>query len=336
MNTPPAAPATPRPPTWAIALAFGVVYVSWGTTYFAIKMGVHDEALPPGLFGGTRVCLAGLMVLGSLAVYGQSLRVSPRDLGNLLLSSAILFVGGNGLINLAETTVPSGEAAVLAATTPLWIAVVGLVWPGSERVGLLGWCGLLIGLAGVLLLLTPKLRDPATLLGEIGPLLVLGSAMSWAVGSVLMRRRQLRLNHLTSAAYQMVLGGGMLSLVGLACGEAGRLPEQWTPGAVGAYVYLMIVGSLLGFVAYNWLLGHVTATQAGTYAYVNPVVAVLVAWAAGEAMSVWIVAGITVILAGVALVRGSESQVVATTAPLEEDVEFTEPVSAIPAQSRVS
>jgi drug/metabolite transporter (DMT)-like permease len=103
----------------------------------------------------------------------------------------------------------------------------------------------------------------------------------------------------------MILGGGMLSLVGLACGEAGRLPERWTAGAIGAYCYLLVVGSLLGFLAYNWLLGHVSATKAGTYAYVNPVVAVLVAWAAGEEMNEWIVGGITVILAGVALVRGA-------------------------------
>src|SRR5206468_4272026 len=115
MSTPPTAPTRTRPPTWALALAFGVVYVSWGTTYLAIKIGVHDEQLPPALFGGTRVCLAGLLVLGVLALWGRSLRVSWRDLGGLTLGGAVLFVAGNGLINLAETTVPSGAAAVLAA-----------------------------------------------------------------------------------------------------------------------------------------------------------------------------------------------------------------------------
>jgi drug/metabolite transporter (DMT)-like permease len=304
MNTP-TAPSKTRPPTWAIALAFAVVYTTWGTTYLAIKRGVHDEGLPPALFGGTRVFLAGLLVLGFLALRGHSLRVSLADLGSLVLCGAILFVGGNGLINLAETTVPSGVAAVLAATTPLWIALAELLWPRGERLGLRGWCGLLLGLGGVVLLMAPKLGDPAALLRDPGPLYVLGSAAAWALGSVLMRYRRLHMNHLTSAAYQMVIGGGLLSLLGLACGEAGRLPAQCTPGAVGAYLYLLIVGSLLGFLAYNWLLGHVSATQAGTYAYVNPVVAVLVAWVADDEMSIWIVAGISVILAGVALVRGA-------------------------------
>jgi drug/metabolite transporter (DMT)-like permease len=316
MKTPPADPTKTRPPTWALALAFGVVYVSWGTTYLAIKIGVHDERLPPALFGGTRVCLAGLLVLGALALCGVSLRVSRRDLGSLLVGGAILFVGGNGLINLAETTVPSGAAAVLAATTPLWIALVELFWRGGDRLGLRGWCGLLLGLAGVGLMLGPQLGDPAALLSDVGPLLVLGSAAAWALGSVMMRRRRLGVNHLTAAAYQMVLGGGLLALLGLACGEAGRLPEAPTAAAVGAYVYLLVVGSLLGFLAFNWLLSHVSAAQAGTYAYVNPVVAVLIAWAVGETMTVGIVAGIVIILTGVALVRGSGRR--PNAAPLEE------------------
>ncbi len=303
MNQPPAVPSRPRPPTWAIALAFGVVYITWGTTYLAIKQGVHDECLPFALFGGTRVCLAGLLVLGFLALRGQSLRISGRDLSHLLVGGVILFVGGNGLINLAETTVPSGAAAVLAATTPLWIALTELLWPRGERLGRRGWCGLLLGLVGVGLMLGPKLGDPAALLGDVGPLLVLGSAAAWGFGSVLMRHRRLRVNHLMAAAYQMVMGGGLLALLGLALGEAGRLPERPTPGAVGAYVYLLVVGSLLGFLAYNWLLGHVSAAKVGTYAYVNPVVAVLIAFAVGEEMTLEIVAGITVILTAVALVR---------------------------------
>ncbi|HYT91616.1 MAG TPA: EamA family transporter, partial [Gemmataceae bacterium] len=167
-----------------------------------------------------------------------------------------------------------------------------------------GWAGLLVGLAGVLLLLGPKLENPADFVRDLSPLLVLGSACAWSLGSLLMRHHRLQGSHLTAAAYQMIVGGSCLTLVGLAAGEVQQLPEQITPGAVGAFCYLLIVGSLVGFVAYNWLLGHVSAAQASTYAYVNPAVAVLVGWADGEDMTPWLLGGIAVILAGVALVRG--------------------------------
>jgi drug/metabolite transporter (DMT)-like permease len=217
----------------------------------------------------------------------------------------LLFVFGNGLITLAEKTVPSGVAAVLVATTPLWIALMEMLWPGGDRLTGRGWLGLLIGLAGVLLLLAPKLHDPADFLLDYGPLLVLGSAASWAFGSLVLRYRRLRCSHLTAAAYQMILGGGSLALVGLVVGEGSQLTrEHFTAGAAYAFFYLLIVGSLVGFVAFNWLLGQVSAAQAGTYAYVNPLVAVLVGLLDGEELTGWIVGGIAIILAGVALVRG--------------------------------
>jgi drug/metabolite transporter (DMT)-like permease len=297
--------APPRPAAWALILAFTLVYLSWGTTYLAIKRGVKDEHLPPALFGGTRVCLAGLLVLGYLGLRGERLRLEGRDLLGVTLGGAFLFVGGNNLLALSERTLPSGVAAVFVATTPLWIALFEMFWPRGDRLGGRGWLGLAIGLAGVLVLLGPNLRDPADLLIDFGPLLVLCSAASWSLGALIMRHWRVRASHLTAAGYQMMLGGAGQILVGLAVGETADLPEQITPGAVGAFVYLLIVGSLVGFVAFNWLLGHVSASRAGTYAYVNPVVAVLVGCALdGEALTGWVVGGIVVILAGVALVRG--------------------------------
>src|SRR5207237_252487 len=136
-------------------------------------------------------------------------------------------------------------------------------------------------------LLAPRLRDPADFLRDAGPLLVLGSAASWALGSVLLRHRRLAAPHLTTAAYQMILGGGSMALIGLLTGEASRLSaEQFTPTAVYAFFHLLVVGSLVGFVTYNWLLGHVSAALVGTYAYVNPMVAILVGWLLnGEAIT---------------------------------------------------
>jgi drug/metabolite transporter (DMT)-like permease len=297
-----------RPATWALVLGFACVYISWGTTYLAIRVGVDREHLPPALFGGTRVCLAGLLLLGFLALRGERLALSRPDWGRIFWTSILLFVAGNGLVTLAMQKVPSGVTAVLVASTPLWIGLFEMFWPGGDRLTARGWFGLLVGLGGVVILLAPKLDDPSDFWGDAGPLLVLLSACSWALGSLVMRHRRLSCPHLTGAAYQMILGGGCLSLLGVAIGESQQLPPQITGGAVFAFLYLLIVGSLVGFVAFNWLLGHVPAAKVGTYAYVNPVVAVFVGWSlGGEEIGAGLIASIAVILTGVALVRRGES-----------------------------
>ncbi len=310
MNASPSAngeAGTSSPPTWALVLAFGLLYLSWGTTYLAIQKGVRDEQLPPALFGGVRVCLAGLVLLGFLAWRGQPVTLARGDRLAALLIGWCLFLGGNGLINMGQRTLPSGVAAVLTATVPLWIGLFAMAWPQGERLTGRGWLGLLLGLGGVLLLLAPKLHNPGSFLADLGPLLVLGSAACWALGSLLLRQRRWQTPHLTTAAYQMVLGGGSLTLLGLALGERQSLPDQITGGALGAFFYLLVVGSLVGFVTFNWLLGQVSAARVGTYAYVNPMVAVLVGWwLGGEEMTGWLLGGIVVILTGVALVRTGE------------------------------
>lgn len=292
-----------RPATWALVLAFTLVYLSWGTTYLAIKEGVRT--LPPALFGGTRIALAGLILLGFLVWRGEPLRLSRGEWLWSAVGGMIMFIGGNGLIAYGQKTVESGVASILVATTPLWVALLERFWPGADRLTTRGWLGLLAGLAGVMVLLLPRLGDPAALLGDVGPLLVMGSAFSWALGSLLLRYRKREGSHLTSAAFQMVLGGAGLTLVGLLAGEVQQLtPASFTPAAVYSYFHLLIVGSLIGFVSYIWLLEHVSATLAGTYAYVNPLIAILIGWLlGGEAVTVWIAGGMVIILAGVFLVR---------------------------------
>lgn len=292
------ATASARAPAWAVSLAFALLYLSWGTTYLAIRVGV--ETLPPALFGGTRVLLAGLILLGYLGLRGQSLRLPRQDLLGAALVGGIFFMGGNYLITLGEKEVPSGVASLLTATTTLWIALLECVWPAGERLRLVGWLGILLGLVGVGIL---KLQA-ADLVVEIYSLYVVASAFAWALGSVLNRRLRQR-SSLVLAAYQMLLGGAGLTVVGLLIGETRELePADFTPQAVYAFFHLLVVGSLVGFVAYSWLLGHVSAAQAGTYAYVNPVVAILIGWLlADEAITPSILAGMVVILAGVMLVR---------------------------------
>jgi drug/metabolite transporter (DMT)-like permease len=294
-----------RPASWALVLAFTLVCVCWGTTYLAVKKGVREEGLPPALFGGSRVCIAGLLLLGLQQLRGQRIRLPASDRVSVGLCAVLLFIGGNGLINAAGQTLDSGVSAVLAATTPLWIGLFAVCASRGERLTPGGWLGLFLGLGGVLLLTAPLLGRADALALDAGYLLVLGSASCWALGSLVARRRPLTCPHLTGAAYQMILGGGGLALVGLLAGEAARLPDHVTSKAAGAFLWLLVVGSLLGFVAYNWLLAHVSAAQVGTYAYVNPAIAVVIGVLDGEELTVWLVAGIVVILVGVALVRTS-------------------------------
>jgi drug/metabolite transporter (DMT)-like permease len=292
-----------EPALWKLALAFAIVYLSWGTTYFAIKEGV--KTLPPALFAGPRLAIAGAILLGWLVLRGESLRLTWSELGRLSLSAAAMFMGGNWLITLGEKTVDSGVASVLVATTPLFMAIMELLCPWGERLTWKGWLGLLSGMVGVVILLGPKLDHPTQLLEDLGPLLVLGSAFCWALGSLILRYGRQRTSVFVAAGYQMLVGGLGLTAIGIALGEVQQLTrEALTVEAVTAFFYLLVVGSLLGFVAYAWLLANVSAAMAGTYAYVNPLVAIFVGWLlGGEEITVWILTGMAVILGGVALVR---------------------------------
>jgi drug/metabolite transporter (DMT)-like permease len=321
-----------RPPAWAILLAFALLYLSWGTTFLAIREGVHAQQLPPALFGGTRVGLAGCLLLLFLAARGDALRLPRRDLRTVTVSGLLLFVGGNGLLTVAEKTVASGAASIFVTTTPLWMALLELCWPRGERLNGRGWLGLSLGLAGVLGLLAPRLQQPADLFTDPGPLLILGSAAAWSLGSLVVRHGRVSGPHLAAAAYQMIIGGVSLSLIGLALGEARQLtPEQFNWRAGAAFFYLLIVGSLVGFVAFNWLLGHVSAALVGTYAYVNPLIALLVGWlVGGEELTGRVVVGMVVILAGVALVRKGIAR------RLSRDREGAGEVHPAPSRSRLS
>jgi drug/metabolite transporter (DMT)-like permease len=292
-----------RPAAWALILAFGLVYVCWGTTYFALKKGVREEGWPPALFGGVRIWMAGSILLGWQALRGQPLLLPGRDRLPVLLCGLIMFVGGNGLINAAGQTLDSSLCAVLAATTPLWVGLFEFCWPQGDRLSLRGWLGLFLGLAGVLILCLPRLLESSSLTADVGILFALGSATCWALGSLVGRHQRVTCSHLTAAGYQMFLGGGGLILVGVAFGELQRLPDQLTARAVGAFAWLLVAGSLLGYVAFNWLLAHVSVAQLGTYAFVNPAIAVIIGILDHEEATVWLVAAIAVILSGVALVR---------------------------------
>ncbi len=302
-----------RPPqTWKILLALGLVYTSWGTTYLAISEGV--KTLPPCLFGGVRLTLAGCVLLAYLVARKQFVLLRGWELAGAAVVGILLFVFGNGLLTIAEMSVPSGIASVLVATTPLWIALLETAWPWGERLTLRGWLGLLAGTLGVVLLCWNK---PAgeNAASPFDYALALASASAWALGSVVARYRRGDSSPFVLATHQLIIGGLCLTAVGLAAGEVGQLgPQSFTPGGVFAFFYLLVFGSLVGFLAYAWLLANVSTTLAGTYAYVNPVVALIAgAILAREPIGWAVVCGMGVILLGVALVR--QGAVVKTTLP---------------------
>jgi drug/metabolite transporter (DMT)-like permease len=292
------------PSRWAIVTAFLIIYLSWGTTYYATGHAMRELHMPPALFGGVRLILAGLILLAYQSLRGHSVQLTRNQALQLLPVSVCLFLLGNWLINLGQQGVESGVAAILIATTPLWIGLFGMLWPGGERLFGRGWLGLIIGFVGIVITMAPNLQDGFSVIADHHPLLVLGSAASWGFGSLLSRQLNVPLPHLTSAAYQMILGGLCQTTLGTFLGEWPDFLQKIDGRSIAAFVYLLIVGSLTGFVAFNWLLGHVSAAKVGTYAYVNPVIAVFIGWIMDEtAVHVYLLASIAVILVGVYLVR---------------------------------
>jgi drug/metabolite transporter (DMT)-like permease len=262
--------------------------------------------MPPALYGGVRLLLAGTILLIYQRCRGQSLRISVSDFSRLLPVSVCLFLFGNLLINLGQggDKMNSGLAAILIATTPLWIGLFGMCWPGGERLLWRGWLGLVVGFAGIVITMWPQLQDGFDIGEDYASLLVLGSAAAWAVGSLLSRQLAVQLPHLTSAAYQMLLGGICQTTLGSAIGEWPEMIARTNSQAILAFTYLLIVGSLTGFVCFNWLLVHVSAAKVGTYAYVNPIIAVFIGWIMQETqITEALLAGIAVVLVGVYLVR---------------------------------
>jgi drug/metabolite transporter (DMT)-like permease len=255
-------------------VAYLLVCILWGSTYLAIRIGVGH--LPPFLFAGVRFLVAGLL-LGALAMLaGVRLPACARDWSTLAVTSVLLLVGGNAIVVWAEQSVASGPASVFLAAMPLWAAFFEALMPGGRtaltwRVGV----GLALGFLGSGLLagITPHELVTADLSGPIA--LTLASA-SWALGSVYWKRNPTAASPYAAAAVQMVIGGGLLVGLGLALGEG---PAWQLDGAgLGALAYLVVFGSIVGYTAYGYALEHASATVVGTYAYVNPVVAVALGW----------------------------------------------------------
>lgn len=274
-----------------LVLALAAVYIVWGSTYFAMRVAV--EGLPPIGMGAVRFVVAGAVLLGIARMRGTAWPTSRQWLSTVPVG-ALFFVGGNGLVAIAEQSIDSGIAAVVCATMPLWTAVLATL--AGERSSRREWLGLAVGFAGVVILV-----GGASATGE--PLhyaLVILSPLSWAIGSILSRRIVMP-DGLTAAGAQMLTGGLAMTIVSLALGET--WPTTQPADSWLALAYLVVFGSLVGFTAFAWLLRNTRPALATSYAYVNPALAVLVGTAfGGEALGVSTIAATGLIVAAVALV----------------------------------
>jgi drug/metabolite transporter (DMT)-like permease len=287
------AAATRRSIDPRLILSLAAVYVIWSSTYLAIRFAIAE--LPPLLMAGGRYSIAGLVMLAiarrrgaAWPSAGQWLRVVPIG--------ALLFLCGNGFVVIGELTVSSGGAAVVCATMPVWTGVWAAL--GGERTTWRDWLSLAIGFAGVLVLMGgPSLQGRPLHL-----VLIVLSPMCWALGSVIARRqsREWRIGASLSAAMQMLTGGAALIVASLVDGE--RLPAHASAGSWLAVGYLLVFGSLIGFTAYNWLLRHARPVVATSYAYVNPILAVLIGAAiSGEPLGVTTLIANALIVGAIAL-----------------------------------
>ncbi|WP_419949829.1 drug/metabolite exporter YedA [Candidatus Palauibacter sp.] len=290
-----------------LLLAFAAVYLVWGSTYLAIRFGV--ETIPPFILGGTRFLIAGLILAVVSRVRGAP-APKPAEWKAATISGVFMVVGGNGLVCWAELYVPSGLAALLVATVPLWLVAIARLGPDREVARPLEVLGLVFGLAGVVVLVGGSneeigVGDATSNQVLVGALVILVASLSWAVGSMYNRRAALPSPPLYGTGLTMIAGGAVLLLVALGAGEFGRFsPADVSVRSWWSLAYLTLFGSIVAFSAYMWLLRNVRPAAAGTYAYVNPVVALFLGWwLAGEAFTPPMLAGSVIIVAAVVLVQ---------------------------------
>ena len=282
-------PTSPRP--LAIAMALAAVYLIWGSTYLAIRFAL-EGGFPPFLLGGIRFLIAGGLMFAFLRLRGEA-APTRAQWRNLTVMGTLLLAGGNGMVNFAEQTVSSGLAAVAVASAPIWMGVFAMM--RGDKPTRVEWIGIGVGFIGVL-----WLNMGGAISGSMqGLIALLIASIAWSFGSIWSRGRDLP-SPFMAAAGQMLCGGVVMMIIALITGERMDMP---TPKALGAFAYLVVFGSIIGFTAYIWLLHNVRPALAGSYAYVNPAIAVVLgAWLAGERASTAELGAMLVILAGVVVI----------------------------------
>ncbi|HXW14262.1 MAG TPA: EamA family transporter [Terriglobia bacterium] len=287
--------------TWKTLLAFAIIYFVWGSTYLAIRVGVRE--VPPFLLAAIRFLIAGLILYSWMIARGER-SLSGREWASASLLAIMFFVLDYGLLFWAEQRVPSGIAAVMMATIPVFMALAEIIILGTQKLTFRLALALLIGMGGVAILMSHSLNLGGAPIDTVGAVALIVASMSWAVSSVLARLLPLPPSKVMSAGSQMLAGGVFLALTAAALGEFRNFhPWSVSREAWLALLYLIVAGSIIAFTAYLWLIHHVSPTKVGTYAYVNPVVAVLVGYfLGGEALGLRTILGAAFVLISVLVI----------------------------------
>jgi drug/metabolite transporter (DMT)-like permease len=291
---------TMRPATWKILLAFAIIYLVWGSTFLAIRVGVRE--VPPFLLAGMRFLVAGVVLYGWMCARGTP---SPtlREWGGASLIAILIFVFDYGLLFWAEQRVPSAIAAVMMATIPVFLALFEIVFLRTQRLTPRLAIALLVGIAGVAVLMSHSL-SLGDAIDTTGALALIVASISWSLATALTRKLPLPSAKAMSSGAQMLAGGIFLTLTAAGLGEfRGFHFRSVSATAWLSLAYLIVAGSIVAFTAYVWLIHHESPTKVGTYAYVNPVVAVLVGYfLGGESLGSRTIVGTVLVLVSVIVI----------------------------------
>src|SRR5882672_800268 len=304
-------------PTWKTLLAFAIIYFVWGSTYLSIRVGVRE--VPPFLLAAMRFLVAGIVLYGWMIVRGER-SPSRREWTSASLLAILIFVLDYGLLFWAEQRVPSGVAAVMMATIPAFMALSEIIFLRTQRLTVRLTLALLIGIGGVAVLMSSSLNLGGAPIDKVGAAALIVASVSWSVASVLSRKLPLPPSKVMSSGAQMLAGGVFLALTAVALGEF-RSFHPWviSRGAWLSLLYLIVAGSIIGYTAYVWLIHHESPTKVGTYAYVNPVVAVLVGYfLGGESLGVRTILGTLFVLVSVMLITMKQNKELVPTLRKED------------------
>jgi len=287
--------------TTELVIAFGLIYLIWGSTYLAIRFAV--ETLPPFLMAGVRFLVSGALLYVWMRARGAE-RPTLRHWRSTAIVGGLLLLGGNGGVVWAEQVVPSGITALMIATVPLWMVLIHWMSPGGERPSTRVWIGVVIGFFGIVLLVNPFASSNSFRVDPVGAAILCFATISWSFGSIYSRNAPMPPESLLATAMEMLTGGAMLALMGTVIGEWSRLNlADASFKSLVSVLYLIVFGSLVAFSAYTWLLKNASPARVSTYAYVNPVIAVFLGWAlADEVLNSRIFVAAAVIILAVILI----------------------------------
>ncbi len=307
-----------------LVAAFAAVYILWGSTYLAIRYAI--ETLPPLLMASARFLVSGAILFAIARFSRDYERPTAKHWRTSLIVGTLLLLGGNGGVVLAEKYVSSSVAALLVASEPFWVVLLSWLWLKNARPTLRMTLGLIVGFFGVALLIGGNLHSlsgDGSSTGILAMVLLLIATLSWAVGSLYGLKAPVPKSAILTAGMQMLAGGTVLGVVGTLRGEATTFdPSQVSSASLWGLAYLIVFGAIIGYTAYSWLLKNTKPEMVATYAYVNPMIAVLLGWfIAGESLTPTMLVGAAIVVGSVALITSKEKS---------DDPNIEEPVTETP------